>query len=121
MRMTFSDTGCRDLDEFGFRTQLIDGTRAAIAHAGPQTTYQLVHEIAERTLVGNPSLDPFRHQFSSSSFHVFCLSITLAGPFHHRSQGPHSTILFECSALVQNRSAWAFCQTCKQSADHHRM
>ena len=62
MRMALGQAGSGDPDELALRSQLINGLRAAVAHAGPQAADHLEDRVRQRSLVGHASFDAFGHQ-----------------------------------------------------------
>src|SRR5262245_46856959 len=105
MGMTLLHGGPAHHDEAGLRAQLLDVPGPAIAHAGPETANQLVHEWRQMSLVRHTTLDAFRHELASSiagGAAVF-LPITIARAGDHGAERTHAAIALETAPLVDDQ------------------
>src|SRR4029079_11472265 len=68
MRMALPNPRRCNLNKARFGAQLFDGLRAAIAHAGPQPTHELIHKTAEWSFKWHPSLDSFGDKLARNTF-----------------------------------------------------
>ncbi len=89
---------------------------AAVAHAGPQSTYQLIHQLGERPFVRHAALDALRHQLAAG-----VLRVAVRRSLRHRAHGAHAAVALERTPLIQNRLARAFFGSGQQAPDHHRI
>src|SRR6185437_12353283 len=62
VHVRFAHTGAGDAHELRLLAHLFDIRAPAIAHRCAQTAHQLMHDRAQRTAIGHPALDAFRHQ-----------------------------------------------------------
>src|SRR5262245_28233610 len=98
MGMALLHRGAAHQDKAGFSAQILNVPRAAIAHAGTQPAYQLIHERPELPFIRHPAFDSFRHELHAAA--VLAIAVLRAG--HHGPQGAHAAIGFETSALIDN-------------------
>src|SRR5690606_15803629 len=80
--------------------------RAAIAHAGTDTTHQLVDHFGHQTLVSHTTHDAFRHQFLAVFF--VTLEVAVFRAFLHRLDRAHAAVRLELTAFVNDHLAWRF-------------
>src|SRR3990170_2428772 len=100
-----------------------DVLAAAIAHAGPQTTDELIDEPRDAAFVRHAALDAFRHELVGAAGRVqieFVLEIPIAAATAHGADRPHAAVLLETAALIQNQLARALVGPGEEIADHHR-
>src|SRR5260370_38309396 len=119
MWMTLPHTRWRDLDESCFLAQLVDRSRTAITHAGPEAPHELIDERTQRSFEGHAPFDPFGDQFIRAAA-AACLSVAFARPLDHRPERTHPAIDLKRSALVENLLPRAFRDAGEQSTDHPR-
>src|SRR5262249_58668543 len=110
MHVALANAGRRDADQRRFALERGDVLRAAVAHAGAKAAYQLMHHRGDAALMGDTSLDAFRHQLvgAAGTFEVeLVLEIAVAAAAAHRTDQPHAPVLFEAAALIQDHFARA--------------
>src|SRR5689334_19075421 len=109
MRMTFDKSRVGNAREAGFGAQIVERSRARIAHARTQTTDELVNIFAERALIRHASFDALGHKFAAATL---TRGITINAIALHRAETAHATILLETPPLIHHHFARRFFKTC---------
>ena len=89
----------------------------ALAAAALQAADELIDESAERTLVGNATLDTLRDGLAALG--AF-LRVAIRGARSHRANRAHAAIGFECPTLIQNCFAGRLLGSGKKSSGDFR-
>src|SRR4051795_4389130 len=77
--VAFAQASAGDADELRLLVQVLHVLGADIAHRGAETAGELVHDVADRALVGHLALDAFAHQFQRALDVLLEGAVALAG------------------------------------------
>ena len=76
--MALFETCAGDADKLCFLLQLGDSGSTAVTHTGAQTAHQLVDGLADRSAIGNTTLDAFGNELLGAG-----LEVTVGGALVH--------------------------------------
>src|SRR5262245_10364862 len=119
MDVSFSQPCCCDLHEARFGPHGDHVATPQVAHAGPQTTDQLMNIKGERALIRHLPFNPLRDQLLRV-FHI-CLAVAVSASLTHGTERTHSAINLVSSPLIENRFPGALFSPREKAADHHRI
>src|SRR2546423_577979 len=120
VRMRLAETGCRDPDE-ARPLHLLDRGRPAVPHRLAQPTDELVHDVLERALVRNTSLDPFRDQLLDILDVALEVAVLREATRLHRSQRSHAAVLLEALALEEDHVPGCLVGAREHAPEHDRV
>src|SRR5690606_14220891 len=116
VRVRLAEPGVADADEAGAGPQRLEVAAAAVAHAAPQTADELEDHIGDRALVGDPPLDPLRHQLAGV-FHV-ALEVAVGRALLHCGERAHPAHGLVAPALEEEALARALLRSRQERTDH---
>ncbi len=115
--VAFPEPGARDAAEPGVLLHFRDAAVAGVAHGRAQAPHQLVHDGAERPLVGHAAFDSFGDQLQIIA--DVLLEIAVRRAPGHGAQRAHAAIGLVGAPLVQEHLARTFVGAGEERSDHH--
>src|SRR5829696_1210047 len=114
VRMALAQPGRGDPHEACLALQGRDVRGTNVPHRRAQTADKLVDEIAKRTLVGHPTLDPLWDEFLDVADPFLEIAVLRVGTGFHGADGTHAPIFLEALPLVEHDFAWTLVDPCQQ-------
>src|SRR5690606_13141351 len=114
----FTNTGGRDLYEFGLVAHLFDGSATAVTHGRPYTADQLVDDRDDAALVGHAAFNAFRNQLVDVVAGI--LEIAIRGTVRHGTQAAHAAIGLVRTSLIQHDLTGSFLRAGEHATHHAR-
>src|SRR5699024_4791555 len=112
MRVAFTQASTGNPNEDCAITEVLQRCAANIAHGRLEATSQLMQNAGDRALIGNLTLDTFRHELERVAY--FRLEITIRRAACHRTDRTHAAIGFERAAIMEIDFTRAFFRTSQQ-------
>src|ERR1700722_8423874 len=114
--MAFAQARASNAYELRLLVELGEVSCTDISHRRAQAARELMHDVADRALVGNLTLDPLRHQLQRVL--DVLLEVAVGGTARHCPYRAHAAIGLVGAALPQEHFAGSFVSAGQQGADH---
>src|SRR5260370_9062331 len=114
--VALTETSGGEAHDPGLRLEFFQVGDAAVTHSAAKPGDELLHQTAERTLMGYAAFHPFRHGLAALGR---VLEIAVAGARFHGAERTHAAIGLERAALVENGFSRRLFRARKETPDHH--